>query len=380
MGTTKHIHFRSLFFALTTMLVTSSLTTAFADSGEKPPLNPQALAQVATKEFQADASILVHGYGLDDSPHKIDRRSAERNSVGNERFEQAVERYRKELAGMGETYCDSRTNTVINSTTHQRNGTVKAIVTETTYLTICSNSTETGYETHHALTFSPLPGGKWEVIKDQYLEPTGLLPLEEAQSLVEGNAESFDDAKTRLSLEGATPASTERLDEANKQVKETFRAKGYNYAAMASYLERYWNKYNPAYRSFKGNGGDCTNFVSQALRAGGWKDKPGWFRNANYWWYSRFNQSRSWTSVEYWATFARSSGRTSMLSNVWQLRKGDVLQVKPKNSNQKIHTMMVSYYSNGVPYFTYHSANRYRRSLNQVLLDWKGGVFYAYRT
>ena len=69
MGTTKHMHFRSLFFALTTMLVTSSLTTAFADSGEKPPLNPQALAQVATKEFQADASILVHGYGLDDSPH-----------------------------------------------------------------------------------------------------------------------------------------------------------------------------------------------------------------------------------------------------------------------------------------------------------------------
>lgn len=42
--------------------------------------------------------------------------------------------------------------------------------------------------------------------------------------------------------------------------------------------------------------------------------------------------------------------------------------------------MMVSYYSNGTPYFTYHTHNRYRRSMNQVLLDWKGATFYAYRT
>lgn len=69
-----------------------------------------------------------------------------------------------------------------------------------------------------------------------------------------------------------------------------------------------------------------------------------------------------------------------MLSNVWQLRKGDVLQVKPRGPNQKVHTMMVSYFNNNVPYFTYHSSNRYRRSLNQVLLDWQGATFYAYRT
>lgn len=42
--------------------------------------------------------------------------------------------------------------------------------------------------------------------------------------------------------------------------------------------------------------------------------------------------------------------------------------------------MMVSYYSNGTPYFTYHTHDRYRRSMNQVLLDWKGATFYAYRT
>ncbi len=42
--------------------------------------------------------------------------------------------------------------------------------------------------------------------------------------------------------------------------------------------------------------------------------------------------------------------------------------------------MMVSYFNNNIPYFTYHSSNRYRRSLKQVLLDWQGATFYAYRT
>lgn len=53
---------------------------------------------------------------------------------------------------------------------------------------------------------------------------------------------------------------------------------------------------------------------------------------------------------------------------------------KPRELNQKVHTMMVSYFNNNVPYFTYHSSNRYRRSLNQALLDWQGATFYAYRT
>lgn len=69
-----------------------------------------------------------------------------------------------------------------------------------------------------------------------------------------------------------------------------------------------------------------------------------------------------------------------MLDNVWKLRVGDFLQVKGKNSSSKDHSMMVSYFKNGTPYFTYHSNNRYRRSMNQVLSDWPGGTFYAYRT
>ena len=44
---------------------------------------------------------------------------------------------------------------------------------------------------------------------------------------------------------------------------------GYNGAAAAAYADTYWQNYNPAWPSFANSGGDCTNFVSQALYAGG---------------------------------------------------------------------------------------------------------------
>lgn len=59
----------------------------------------------------------------------------------------------------------------------------------------------------------------------------------------------------------------------------------YNRIAARDYAHKYWSSYNPAYTSYKGNGGDCANFVSQCLHAGGiptdatWKaDSVSWIR------------------------------------------------------------------------------------------------------
>ena len=55
-------------------------------------------------------------------------------------------------------------------------------------------------------------------------------------------------------------------------------------------------------------------------------------------------------------------------------------RIAPQLARENKKFQMVSYFKNGTPYFTYHSNNRYRRSMNQVLSDWPGGTFYAYRT
>jgi cell wall-associated NlpC family hydrolase len=62
----------------------------------------------------------------------------------------------------------------------------------------------------------------------------------------------------------------------------------------ATYADRYARRRDPAYRSW---GDDCTNFVSQAMRAGGrpFTDLGGGGSAA--WWYAKSTQSSSWINA-----------------------------------------------------------------------------------
>lgn len=63
----------------------------------------------------------------------------------------------------------------------------------------------------------------------------------------------------------------------------------YDPSAAVGYANRWWDKRNPAYPNFSksGMGGDCANFISQCLFAGGlaWAlGPPGKYNMAQYWW------------------------------------------------------------------------------------------------
>jgi hypothetical protein len=58
----------------------------------------------------------------------------------------------------------------------------------------------------------------------------------------------------------------------------------YDRSAAISYAKKYWQNYNPKYANYKDQGGDCANFVSQCMIAGGfsfsscsvsWRDSHG---------------------------------------------------------------------------------------------------------
>ena len=68
---------------------------------------------------------------------------------------------------------------------------------------------------------------------------------------------------------------------------KTSRA-GVNRGAVAAYALKYALSPNRAYR-YMGNAKDCTNFVSQAMYAGGWRKINGYYRNDNVWWYNSLN-------------------------------------------------------------------------------------------
>ena len=77
-------------------------------------------------------------------------------------------------------------------------------------------------------------------------------------------------------------------------------ASAYDGGAAAAYADTYWQNYNPAWPSFANNGGDCTNFVSQALYTGGiaMRLSPPYSGNAA--WYMLQNRKHRWSYALPW--------------------------------------------------------------------------------
>jgi hypothetical protein len=152
----------------------------------------------------------------------------------------------------------------------------------------------------------------------------------------------------------------------------------YNRQAAVNFAEaNYKNLLLPGSAYFYVRSGDCTNFASQCLQAGGWQ-------SCTTWWYDTFlHHSASWTVVTDFRNFAIDSGRateyvfspgaTTVPSPVL-IQKGDIIQMS-WNSNGKTwdHTAVVigTTYNPNPPYgytvyVTQHSDNLKDISLEYV--------------
>ncbi|MFD5757307.1 amidase domain-containing protein, partial [Streptomyces sp. NPDC127044] len=191
-------------------------------------------------------------------------------------------------------------------------------------------------------------------------------------------------AAPKTAADDAPPSATRSVTTWPAPAKpKNLSASGYDYKAMATYAAKYWNNYNPAYPNFNGQGagGDCTNFVSQSLKAGGWKHVPGYTDDFHKWFGNSDIQSDSFVGVNEFSWFALSSKRVTSLANVYQLDVGDVLQMDFNKDGSKDHSMIVTYRSpQGVPYVTYHSTNTYNRSVASIIASYPNAAYYAYRT
>jgi hypothetical protein len=105
---------------------------------------------------------------------------------------------------------------------------------------------------------------------------------------------------------------------------------------------------HPDWNYYGGVGGDCTNFVSQALYFGGWITAPGLWNTSFGWWaYSKSQcksspcQSYSWTAADYFYDFVKNnSARAYSASTFGELEPGDIIQVNyPPISGQPDYKM-----------------------------------------
>ncbi|WP_229348726.1 amidase domain-containing protein [Streptomyces sp. UNOB3_S3] len=282
---------------------------------------------------------------------------------------------KQRLASLGEAYSNADTKVTTDRTTVKGDrATVE--VTETTVLTYKKIRGDepgtTGFTAHHTLTFTRGKGGKWE-LSDIKAQDDGPGAVNQPQTAPAAPA------KDTGGFPKATPASISWP--ARQTAPKSQKAGGYDYKAMAAYAEKYWRNYNPEYRSYNDAGGDCTNFISQALRAGGWKDAQGSASDSTKWWYNSKAESTSFVGANEWSWYAMSSNRVTNLKNVYQMDVGDILQMDFDRDGSKDHSMIVTYKSRiGIPYMTYHSTNTFRKSLASIIASYPDAVYYAYRT
>lgn len=278
------------------------------------------------------------------------------------------------LAALGERYRTAETSVALDRT-RVRGRHAEVEVTESTTLTYAKvrgdEPKTTGFQAHHELTFKADRKGDWQLtgIRDT---DTGYIAVN--QPAKPSAAPAVADAGTPDAVRSATtwPAPSK---------PKNLTAGAYDYKAMAAYAEKYWSKYNSAYPNYNSSGGDCTNFVSQSLRAGGWKDVKGSSSDFHKWYSTSAGQSDSWVGVNELSWFALSSKRVTSLANVYQMGVGDVLQMDFDKDGSKDHSMIVSYRSTqGVPYLTYHATNTYRRSVASIIASYPNSAYYAYRT
>lgn len=197
----------------------------------------------------------------------------------------------------------------------------------------------------------------WTLQSQRLLDKDGVLPPNEATGV------STTDMIHAVDRAVNVPATVTERDEevrAETQINALNTSGTLDRASVVDYALTYWKDYNPAYRSWES---DCTNFISQAMRAGGWPDEPGLYLNAEAWWYNALNQSRSWVNVSYFNDFTVDySGRGVELSNPIGLLTGEVLQVDFNGEGNKDHSMIVTSRGSGDIYLTYHTTDTVNRS------------------
>lgn len=176
----------------------------------------------------------------------------------------------------------------------------------------------------------------------------------------------------------------------------------YNRTAARDYLNQYTRTPNANYTDFSGYGGDCTNFVSQMLRAGGMTMTPKKNNPADDSWYyygaAWGNRTSSWTAADnfrtYWGaingvgykhatamykyTAAELQNNSAAYKNlVSRCQIGDVIQFV-NTSGTTYHSMGVQrvYYSDGVRKVTIsqHTSNDFYHLTDKIANKTTGWV------
>ena len=146
--------------------------------------------------------------------------------------------------------------------------------------------------------------------------------------------------------------------------------KPYQRERAVAYAERYAFSQNPLFGNFRGIGGNCTNFVSQAIYAAGCTMN---FTPTFGWYYVSLNdRSPSWTGVDYFYSFMTTNegvGPFGREISPDMSEIGDVIQLG-RETDGYYHTLLIVGYSGDDPLVAAQTDDAFRRPLSTYTYDY----------
>ncbi len=146
--------------------------------------------------------------------------------------------------------------------------------------------------------------------------------------------------------------------------------KEYNRERAVEYARKYAFSQNPIFGNFRGIGGNCTNFVSQAIYAGScvmnYTPTYGWY------YISRDDRAPAWTGVDYFYNFITTNAGVGPFGSdvsLDQIEVGDVIQLG-KNEGGFYHTLLVVGFDGDDPLVAAQTDDAYARPLSTYTYDY----------
>ncbi|MFW1945184.1 amidase domain-containing protein [Acinetobacter guillouiae] len=188
--------------------------------------------------------------------------------------------------------------------------------------------------------------------------------------------------KVSLSILSLTLFSTSTMADAPRQSP-------WNYNSASNYALQWALARNPNYISFTN---DCTNFVSQALRTGGWKDTTTLVSTQMHSWFYK-------SGTNYAQTWSTANGLRNRIANGYelgttklgksfaglgpeylnnQIRVGDIILADWDDNGIYDHAMMVTSVSFSTTLVSYHSNDRKNYSMADVSAASPNAKFEVY--
>lgn len=154
--------------------------------------------------------------------------------------------------------------------------------------------------------------------------------------------EGTSEATARIDAEAQTDAEAQ----ADAETVRFAASRLYSWRKAVAYADKYWRHYNPAYPNYSSRGGDCANFVSQCLRAGGETTDRTW-RVGSVAWVNNWGL-RNWLMRTH---------RGRAVSSINRLGRGDIVNYDWTGNGTFDHVAIIT--NSRYMLVTQHSTNRH---------------------